>query len=215
MKNYEEREFERQREDAVEEIRSMLRENGGCFRFGGGEDCPSVMVMYPAGDAYPFRVSKVYLDEDDDIMLSGGDSTDEVWENEGLYNVVGCGIMDISDALRSFIRKDYIGLVDELREEMLHELWRVINAHKDDERCDFPRNSSEVGFEHERFCEVDLGGATYTVDKVSVCKWGNGCIRLDFMSQGLWYTLFDVEEIAGVLHAVRNTLDIPLKKEGE
>lgn len=138
-----------------------------------------------------------------------------MWETEGIWDVVDDGIQKIADALRRATRKDYIGLIDNLREEMKHELWRVIEAHKDDERCDCPRGFDEVSFEYKHFCEVDLNGATYDVDAVKMEQWFRGSLRLSIASDGQWYNVDDVEEIAGILHAVRNTLDIPMVEEGD
>lgn len=211
----EKRMLEEQREMAVEEIRSMLCEQGGEFQFDKYEGCPSVEVGGCSGETWPFRVIKIYIDEDEDIMLSGDDFTEEVWETECIWDVVDDGIQKIADALRRATRKDYIDLIDNLRKEMKHELWCVIEAHKDDERCDCPRGFDEVSFKHKHFCEVDVNGATYDVDAVKIEQWFKGSLRLSIASDRQWYNVDDVEEIAGILHAVRNTLDVPMVEEGD
>ena len=209
----EKRKLKEQRELAIEEIRRMLREQDGEFQFDKYEGCPSVEVQGCNGETWPFRVIKVYIDEDDDIMLSGDDFTEEVWETEGIWNVIDDGIQKIADALRRATRKDYISLIDNLRKDMKRELWHIIEAHKDDERCDCPRGFDEVSFEHKHFCEVDLNGSTYEVDAVKIEQWFRGSLRLSIAAFEQWYDVDNVEEIAGILHAVRNTLDIPMSNE--
>lgn len=209
----EKRMLEEQREMAVEEIRSMLREQDGEFQFDKYEGCPSVEVGSYNGETWPFRVIKIYIDEDEDIMLSGDDFTEEVWETEGIWNVADDGIQKIADALRRATRKDYISLIDNLRKDMKRELWHIIESHKDDERCDCPRGFDEVSFEHKHFCEVDLNGSTHGVDAVKIEQWFRGSLRLSIAAYGYWYDVDNVEDVAGILHAVRNALDIPMSDE--
>lgn len=191
----------------------MLCETGGKFQFGTYEKCPGVKVKsYLDSEPHPFRVVEVMVDEDGDILLGGDDFTEEVWETEGIYDVVGDGVRKIAEAIRCAVRKDYIEVIDSLREEMIREIWRVIEAHKEDERCDCPKMFDEVAFKHRNVCEVDIAGYTYDVDEVKVDQWASRSLRLSIMSGGQYYTVFNVEEVAGILHAVRNTLDIPLEK---
>ena len=195
---------------AFEEIRSIVRECGGKFQFDKHEDCVGVRVQsYDDKEPYPFRVVEIIVDEDDDVILFGDDFSEEVWESTFPDEVIGDGMIRIADALRRAVRKDYISLIGNLREEMSSELWRVIEAHKDDERCYCPRQFGEVSFTHKHFCDVDLNGCTYDVDAVKLSKWASGSIRVDIVANGMEYSVYNVEEIAGILHAVRNTLSIP------
>ena len=105
---------------------------------------------------------------------------------------------------------DYIKDLSEIYDKILADLvWTIVQYSKTNNRCTVNSFAREWDFYVEgiQFDSVDINGCAYDVQKIMIKQQFNNELCLEIDSDGLYYSVTDIYEIAHIHQNVTSYLE--------